>query len=499
MKKLLSIALALMMVLSLFSVALADDVPTVSVFLHIANTGFSNDLIFKTVEEKFGIKFEWIASQYHELIPNLNKYYAADNLPDFFLSIEGCTSTLFRNMIEEGMVTDLTPYLESGNYPNLVKYLTETDPSFEHEIIDGKWYGIPRYYEPKYPQSLYYRADLLEKLGLEAPTTVEELADVIEKVVAADPDGNHIQGMFFYLKSYDWLCQPFTGTVSWLKYEDTGKIEKYFVRPEYRDFLIYVNNLWKKGLIDPDMVANVEGAHIEKFAAGQVFCTWNNFDANLYNPYYNTLLESYPDAVVKILDPITGPAGTYVNTKEQGYDGCMAISSKVPPETVEKIMALCDWVVSPEGRETAMYGIEGVHYKVVDGQKVRIEEGFEADKANVSNIWALGVHRVNQLVESYFSHGPLPTVDRYDELVGYYDAIRAGTPAKVTWLHQFTSQNKVDFEAGVKDCVAEYLTKFIIGTLDPNSDDDWNTYLKALDQAGYYLIEADVNEWMKDK
>jgi len=496
MKKTLSLFLALMLCLSVVLpvAALADEEPhKVSCFLHVCKEEWSDDILFKTVMEKFNLEFEWIPCTYAELNQTLSNLYAAGDLPDFFFSVSGIQNTLYRSFIEEGLVHDLTPWIESGKYPNLQAYMA-TD-TFDWEKVDGKWYGIPRYYENVEPHGIWYRQDWLDELGLAVPTTVEEFAEVLKAVVAADPDGTGTQG-FSVMDHRNAVMVAFTGTKNWQYYEDTGLVENYYVRPAYREYLTWMNGLYEAGVLDPDILTSVDQYQTEKIAAGFTFACEDNIDANIFNPYYDTLLQSYPEANLQILPPLTGPAGTIANAGGDFFDGCMGISSDVPVETVDALMEMYDFLVSEEGRTFAEFGLEGVHYSVdAEGNKVRIEAGFEADIANCSNIWALGVHRVNQMVEGYFSRGVRPTVQRYEQLKAAYQANYDATPSACANVAAFTSDNKVDFESSVQDCVEMWRTDFITGNRDIENDDDWNAYLSELDTAGYYLIQDDLNAW----
>lgn len=492
MKKTLSLFLALVLCLSMVfpMAAVAEEPHKVSCFLHVCKEEWSNDILFKTVMEKFNIEFEWIPCTYSELVPTLASLYAAGDLPDFFFSVQGCSNTFYRGLVEEGLVHDLTPYIQSGKYPNLEAYLAT--PTFEREMIDGKWYGIPRYYENVYPVGMWYRADWLNELGLPVPTTVEEFSETLKAVVAA----KGVQGVsLLNPHAADWMA-PFTATNNWQFYEDTGLVEQFYVRPEYRAYLSWMNQMFEDGTLDPDFQTNVDQYHTEKFAAGNTFACWYNIDANVINPYYDTLLQVDPSAEVGILAPLTGPAGQVAAAGGDYFDGSMGISSTVPAETVEALLAMYDYLVSDEGREMAEFGLEGVHYSLDEnGNKVRIEAGFEADIANCSNIWGLGVHRVNQLAEGYFSRGVRSTVARYDLLAPAYQANYDATTAETANVAQFTSDSLVNYEAGVKDCVDLWRTEFIIGTRDIDNDEDWNAYLSELDMAGYYMIQDDLNAW----
>lgn len=498
-KKIVALLLSTAMCMPVLTVQAAEDPKEVSVFLHVANEAWDNDVIFNSVEEKFNVDFDWIPCTYTELESTLGLLYSAGDLPDFFISITGNTSTFFRSLIDEELVWDLTPFIESGDYPNLSEYMaTET---FEYEMVDGKWYGIPRYYEAVQPSGIWYRKDWLDKLGLEEPTTVEEFADVLEKVVEADLDGTNTQGLTMNISLFknasENFIQAFVGSTDWAFYEDTGLYEQYYVREEYRNYLSYMNDLYEKGLLDPDFISGADQFNTEKFAAGQAFACLYNIDANIVNPYYDTLLSVNPDAEVGILKPLTGANGCTATCSNDYYDGTMAISSSVDEETVKVILEMCDYLVSEEGRKMATYGLEGVHYtEDAEGNIERIQEAYDADIANCSNIWGLGIHRVNQLIEGYFSRGVRDTVDRYDLISAAYQANYDVAEVGNVYMKQFTSENLVNFESGVKDCVDQWRTSFITGTEDIDTDEAWAAYLEAVDQAGYYLIQDDANEWM---
>ena len=82
------------------------------------------------------------------------------------------------NPISDGLVTDLTPYIENetlkfDNYEDILESLREAAK------IDGKIYGMPF---NKSTEVLWYNKTLLDELGLKAPTTYDELVEVSKKI-----------------------------------------------------------------------------------------------------------------------------------------------------------------------------------------------------------------------------------------------------------------------------------------------------------------------------
>lgn len=82
------------------------------------------------------------------------------------------------NPINDGLVTDLTPYIENetlkfDNYDDILPSLREA------ANIEGKIYGMPF---NKSTEVIWYNKTLFDELGLEVPTTYDELVEVSKKI-----------------------------------------------------------------------------------------------------------------------------------------------------------------------------------------------------------------------------------------------------------------------------------------------------------------------------
>ncbi|GAB4000577.1 hypothetical protein GCM10029992_32920 [Glycomyces albus] len=80
------------------------------------------------------------------------------------------------------------------NTPNLVDAF-EKEPGFEELATspDGNIWGIPAWndcYHCSYPSKLWMNSAWLDEVGLEQPTTPEELRTVLEAFKTQDPNGN---------------------------------------------------------------------------------------------------------------------------------------------------------------------------------------------------------------------------------------------------------------------------------------------------------------------
>ena len=171
MKKVLSMVLAAMLLLSLCSFASAEDVVELEFVYHKTESNAIDAM--ETVINNFnaanpGIKVNFV--QVPDTATVLQSRAQLNEMPDMF----GCTTgNMFELMFEDGIIMDLTGQ----------EFLSSVEPSsLEMSTYNGKNWRLP-YSLSCY--GLYVRTDIFEEQGLALPTTWDELMDVCEKLTAA--------------------------------------------------------------------------------------------------------------------------------------------------------------------------------------------------------------------------------------------------------------------------------------------------------------------------
>ena len=171
MKKVLSMVLEAMLLLSLCSFAAAEDVVELEFVYHKTESNAIDAM--ETVINNFnaanpGIKVNFV--QVPDTATVLQSRAQLNEMPDMF----GCTTgNMFELMFEDGIIMDLTGQ----------EFLSSVEPSsLEMSTYNGKNWRLP-YSLSCY--GLYVRTDIFEEQGLALPTTWDELMDVCEKLTAA--------------------------------------------------------------------------------------------------------------------------------------------------------------------------------------------------------------------------------------------------------------------------------------------------------------------------
>ena len=138
---------------------------------------------------------------------------SSDDLPDVFPVY---SAQLAADMIESGMVKDITEDIE--NYmPERLKEIYDQYPNTYSTVTnDGKIYGMAVSPHLTEGEVMIIRQDWLDKLGLKAPTTIDEFEEVIRAFTEDDPDGNGQKDTYGFTYEGDsiynngWCADPVT-------------------------------------------------------------------------------------------------------------------------------------------------------------------------------------------------------------------------------------------------------------------------------------------------
>ncbi|MFC4323732.1 extracellular solute-binding protein [Litchfieldia salsa] len=216
------------------------------------------------VEEKLGINIEsqWEASVADGSFAEKLKLGVASKqeLPDFFWVMD---EQLITMLIESGLVLDSGEAFDKYASDTYKAALAEAPESWYPYMADGKRFGIPNLAENQTSQPvLWVRQDWLDKLGLEAPTNLQELEVVMEAFATQDPDGNGkndtiplgISGTPNFavnpVPETSWVFGMFGAIPEIWTPGEGGKLEYGSVQPEIKDALAKLRDWKEKGYLN---------------------------------------------------------------------------------------------------------------------------------------------------------------------------------------------------------------------------------------------------------
>ncbi len=132
------------------------------------------------------VDYEFVAADYPKQV---DLAIASGKIPDFLTNL---TYNQYRAIVKAGLAMDISEVWEQYASPQ-VKEIYDSNKELFDSLVkeDGKMYAIPASKPlPDFLADMWIRQDWLDKLGLKAPTNLEELEAVAKAFVEQDPDGN---------------------------------------------------------------------------------------------------------------------------------------------------------------------------------------------------------------------------------------------------------------------------------------------------------------------
>ncbi|MBB3128447.1 putative aldouronate transport system substrate-binding protein [Paenibacillus rhizosphaerae] len=239
----------------------------------------SNNAWIKAYQDELGInvKYDWVvpSDQYDA---KMNIAISSNQLPDIFR----VSASQLKQLVQAGKIADLSEVYE--NYATeLTRQSIELGPLAKAAAtFDGKLMALPPDeggYEGSLPL-LWLRSDWLTKLKLEAPKTWDDLEKVMDAFVNQDPDGNGKKDTFGLALTKDLYGNGVAETTGvfnafgafpniWIEDAD-GSIVYGSIQPEVKTALAKLQELYKKGYIDPEFGVKDTGKVGEDFANNKV-------------------------------------------------------------------------------------------------------------------------------------------------------------------------------------------------------------------------------------
>ncbi|THV29469.1 extracellular solute-binding protein [Glycomyces paridis] len=342
-----------------------------------------------------------------------NTVLAGDDIPDVMV-IQG-KDQAFVQTAEAGGFWDLTEYLASGDYPNLV---TENPEVQEASSVNGKVYGVYRARDV-IRSSVILRQDWLDNLGLELPETTDDLYEIARAFTEDDPDGNgedDTYGMINPMWGGIGNGSPYDAIEVWhgsgnLWTEEGGALVPAFTTPEWSQALEYERDLVSNGYVNADYATMDPATWNEPFLNGEggIILDVQSRAAQLVGLFKEQDPDNF-DKYVGLAGQLEGPNGTFA-MPTAGYSGFLAVprAGVQTEEQLKQVLTALNELNTTEAQNLMNHGIEGDNFTVEDGVAV-----FDTSKQDftdqVTGAWAqLGMN-----VAGYNAY-PLQQPTEYDQ------------------------------------------------------------------------------------
>jgi len=481
---------------------------TVGIPQNMSVTDYDDNTLTKHLEETLNmdIEFEYFSSDASEYTKQLTLICSAgEKLPDVLWGFTGLARNTMNQFGEDGYFVDLTELIEE-HAPNYKKRIKEVSKE-ERKIIvsrgtnakDGCFYGMPTYTTSTvadYMQNMMaINQTWLDAVGMTAPKNVDELYNVLKAFKEKDPNGNGqtdelpILGVDIAL----YIINAFVYYDATNNFNVTdGKVWDPVTTDEYRQAMIYLNKLCKEGLFN-NLNLTAKQSDIRTLISGEgktaIVGIWCGHGSRQTNT--NTeVLDQYVG--LDVLGDATGRGGYGV--REPNYLVYAGFITK-DCKNQEAAMRFLDAFYTDEIATWLRHGEKGVDWEEGEGESyyrtkshIKVINGQAYFEGNVT--WAstgtTWMTPENNLAIAASGNDRDAEVGRIClENFDIMTKFKRPEELAVYLIYSDEEQDVKDKVEGTYDSyVREARSLFINGTLDPNNDNDWNTYLKTVEEAG---------------
>ena len=499
MKKFLTLALALVLCLSCLP-CLADDVPTLRVLavLDARSPKLETLANYQRIEEEAGVKIEWeyiLSTAWDE---QKSLILSSGDLPDIFLGAKAMTTAdIIANIEYFQPLDDLI-----AEYGQNIQAMWEEYPNTRvaNTYPDGKTYSVGHVMvnRPATEAAMYINKVWLENLGLEMPTTVDELTDVLRAFRDQDANGNGdatdeipMIGRSLTSKYGPASMRGYFQADNCIEYEITvgedGKVQYMPVTENYKAWVEWVHLLVSEGLLNSDVVT-IDGTRFKALQANEdvalcgVLSGWTAANAGKWADQY------------AVLDIAEGPYGqAYVAANKSnllsGISGWATVSVTESCKNPEAAMRWINAFYEPMAGLESYWGPEGVTFeKNEDGvYAFIIDDEVDAARGYKSyDNWYFGLGDggpgyVPAWLDAQMSISPIDA----DKTIAdglYADNIRDESYIyPPVLLDRKANDVAMEIETDMEKMTKEMTAKWVV---EGGVEEEWDTYVSEMNKMG---------------
>jgi putative aldouronate transport system substrate-binding protein len=485
------------LVVSLFTTIIASAEQPVTIRVLAVMSSITDDLetldSYKKISEEANVNIEWeyVRSGWDEKKPLV---LASGDLPDVFFGRGALTTA--------DIISNLDYFLPLDDlidqYGTNIKKMFEEMPETKNlqTFPDGKIYALGHVmpFRPSHFGAAFINQVWLDRLGLEAPTTTDEFIEVMRAFRDKDPNGNGIADeipMIGFVDNTRFGFRPYLGAFgasdsidSWRAVSDDGTVEFVPATEGYKQWIIWLNQLYSEGLLDNEALTmdwaqylaklQVEGDPIFGMTLG-----WRQDHINA----------NYRDQYVQLL-PLKGPNGDQVWPSNYTMVSCgtdtyhcmvLTINNKNPEAT----MRWADLFYDDENGLEFYLGPIGTSLEVNEDGTYSILEPADPSINLDDWIWK---NTMGDLGPCYVSQATQEKVKRHSWITGKLDLDEKYKPfykESRVYPHVMLERSETDEIAAIEtDINRLVIEKRAIWVSQGGVEDEWDQYINDMTKMG---------------
>ena len=357
--------------------------------------------------------------------------------------------------------------------------------------IDGDNYGIYRSRELG-RAGISIRKDWLDKLGEPIPETLEDLDRVMRRFTEEDPDGNGVDDTYGMIIS-TYLQGPLDNLALWNGAPNawgidpaTGKLAPSFMFDQYIEAMDMIHDWYSKGYINQNMASLPDGKWNEDFLNGKAGIIIDVADRSRRLAQNIVEVEGQENAVVDVFGYVKKDAESPKRTlPTTGYDSFYVLPTPALPTEEQRnfMLGVMDHLNDLEAVNMMNYGIEGVHYNVVDGSYAeKVDDSALQAQINDLNQLSMGIVSFENGFKTKYNDSAAVVAEKVDAVYADNKLWAVANPAE-----PYVSPTQTRRGTTLDDIMANAKAKYCVGQI---SLDAYKTEIQRwLDMGGYDVVD----------
>ena len=470
-------------------------------------SAWEENLVYAEIMKATGVNIEFVSVAGPTLSENMNLLLASGDYPDIFGEGLGNYAAGYSAVVDDGIVVDLSRYLEeySPNY----HWLREKLPEFRNLGTTDSGYVVG--YLPLIVNysgnsgGLCIRKDWLDAMGMELPTTYDELEAALLGMKNAGYTVSPMAMLVTGEVSNNALCAGYDislslfmggGLLNNLNYDENNTLVYSVTSDNAKEYLTMLNRWYMEGLFGPELRTN--GVIISSDVLSDSYGVWfdNGDFMDSYAEQAATLgqemfVTAIVDPTIERGDTITIGRGDPIALNANSYYNSVSTCCDSP----EIAVSVIDYMYSEAGQLLSSYGVEGMTYTIENGYPSYTDlilnnpEGLTRTNAMTKYLMpSPGYFGDNRgKMEQMYSQN---LAESYDRWISNQEASRDDNISHFTLTQEessVVSSALTDAETYASECYG----KFIVG--DMNLETEWEAFVDTMNAFGLEQVMEVAN------
>jgi putative aldouronate transport system substrate-binding protein len=459
-------------------------------------------LIYQVAEEKTGVKMEYEPLSTASSNEQFNVIMASGSYPDLIgWGLNYATGD--DAAVDEEIYLDIAEYV-AEYAPNYYNILSTDDELLKSALTDSGYlvgFHALRTEQTLGKAGLVIRTDLLNKLGLDKPYTIDEF----ENVLAAFKDEGVAQPLVMLAPGAiqdNWLagafdvaafCNNFPMSVA-PTYVQDGEIKFGPLEDGFKEYITLIHDWYEKGYIDSDFISkntNWNGPDYSNIITNGDAGIFYTDQGNIGGYIEASEVEGFDLEATYDMHATEDSVNHFAQYKKKSASNGFHITTNC--SNIELACQWGDWWYTDEASFLANYGVEGISFEYVDGVPQFTETVTKAPEGQRD---ALLIYASNDSI--------CCVIDGNAESSSYAEVDKAAPeiwntgmddsyviPSTVS-LSADENTEASNIYSDIETTCMEYIAKFINGDKSLDEYDDFVATIEAMNIQGYLDIQQEA-------